>query len=84
MKLFVVKVAFDEEAGVWFVESSDVPGLATEADTFDELAAKLQVMVPELIELNGPDGDDDDGVPYDDVPIEIIAHRFSRVRLAAV
>lgn len=34
-------------------ESEDVPGLATEAPTLDELLAKLAVVVPELLEENG-------------------------------
>ena len=82
MSLLVVKAAYDTEAGVWYVEDSDVPGLATEAPTLEALSAKLQVMIPELMALNGRN-DDDDGLPPD-VPIEIIAHMSSRVRLARV
>jgi hypothetical protein len=48
-----VRALRDQEAGVWVATSDDVPGLATEADTMEQLAAKLQVMVPELLELNG-------------------------------
>ena len=33
MTLIVVKAAFDDEANVWFVESSDVAGLNLEAPT---------------------------------------------------
>ena len=35
-KVIVVKAARDQEAGVWFVESSDVPGLNLEADSLDD------------------------------------------------
>ena len=32
---------------------SSLPGLATEADTAEDLVEKLKVMIPELLELNG-------------------------------
>lgn len=80
MRQFRVDVRQDHEAGVWYVEHSDVPGLATEADTFEHLLAKLEVMIPELIELNEPDGDDGETV---DVPFELIAHASARIRLSS-
>ena len=48
-----VQALWDGEAGVWVAESDDVPGLATEAATLEELLAKLAVMVPELLAENG-------------------------------
>jgi predicted RNase H-like HicB family nuclease len=48
-----VQALWDGEAGVWVAESGDVPGLATEAVTLEDLLAKLAVMVPELLEENG-------------------------------
>jgi len=50
---FSVSVEWDEEAQVWYVAESDVPGLATEAPSMDQMIAKLKVMVPELLEENG-------------------------------
>jgi predicted RNase H-like HicB family nuclease len=50
---FSVEAEWDSEAGVWFVAHSDVPGLATEAATIDQLIEKLKIMVPEMLELNG-------------------------------
>lgn len=47
-----VRAIWDEEASVWSVSESDVPGLATSAPTLEALRAKLQVMIPELLELN--------------------------------
>lgn len=47
-----VHAFWDEEAGVWVAESEQVPGLVTEAETFEDLAAKLENLVPELLELN--------------------------------
>lgn len=43
---------WDSDASVWVAESVDVPGLATEAATRDELVDKLKVMIPELLEAN--------------------------------
>ena len=61
---------YDAEAQVWVAESDDVPGLITEADTYPELFAKLQVMIPELIELNeGSDGE---------APVELITRMPQR------
>ena len=53
MRALTVRALWDGEAGVWVAESQDVPGLATEASTLEELLAKLAVMVPELLEENG-------------------------------
>ncbi|MGC8968101.1 MAG: DUF1902 domain-containing protein [Thermus sp.] len=53
MRALKVQASWDGEAGVWVAESQDVPGLATEAPTLEELLAKLAVMVPELLEENG-------------------------------
>ena len=43
---------WDSEASVWVAKSDDVPGLVTEAPTPEELKAKLEVLVPELLEAN--------------------------------
>jgi len=53
----IVRAEWDKGAGVWVATSEDIPGLATEAETLDSLRAKLQVMIPELIEANGLDFD---------------------------
>ena len=50
---YVVRAWWDDEAKVWVAESDDVPGLATGAANLDELAAKLRIIVPELLEENG-------------------------------
>jgi predicted RNase H-like HicB family nuclease len=52
-KTFLVAVRWDPEAGVFVAESDDVPGLITEAESREALVAKLRVMIPELLELNG-------------------------------
>lgn len=47
-----VQAFWDPEAEVWVAESPDVPGLATEAATLEDLLSKLSVMIPELLEEN--------------------------------
>ncbi len=48
-----IKASWDSEAKVWVAQSSDVPGLVTEAETMEQLIAKLQTMIPELLQANG-------------------------------
>lgn len=50
---YLVRAEWDSEALVWVASSEEVPGLVTEADTIEALEAKLQKMVPELLEANG-------------------------------
>ena len=52
---FTVTVSHDEREGVWFVESSDVPGLNAEAPTFDALVEAIADLTPDLIAANAPD-----------------------------
>ena len=68
----VVKVAFDTEAEVWFIESSDVPGLHLEGSSVDDLYAKIPDAILDLLETTAS-GDFD-------FPVEIIAHASRRVR----
>jgi len=75
--IIVVKATFDDEGQVWFTESVDLPGLRIEGDTLEEIQAKLPGAIQDLVEAG--DGGDE---PYD-VPVELIAHASSRVRLRA-
>ena len=47
-----IKAFWDDEAEVWVAESDDVPGLITEAATMELLIERLQILIPELMELN--------------------------------
>ena len=40
-KIYFVRAEWDGEAKVWVATSDDVPGLATEAETMEELSKKL-------------------------------------------
>lgn len=70
MREFKVTAVWDPETSVWVAESKVVQGLVTEADTVEQLVAKLRVMVPELLEANGVLGKD-----VEDVPIRLVAER---------
>jgi predicted RNase H-like HicB family nuclease len=48
-----VTAEWDEEARVWVASSEDEPGLATGADTFEDLIEKLKIVIPELLVENG-------------------------------
>ena len=71
MRIAVVKAAFDDEAGVWFVETSDLEGLHVEGDTFEAFRQNVAAAVGDLLEGET------------DIPVEIIAHSSLRVRAAA-
>jgi hypothetical protein len=52
---FNIDVHWDDEAHVWYVEDSNVPGLVAEAPTVEAMESLLRVRVPELLELNMPE-----------------------------
>jgi predicted RNase H-like HicB family nuclease len=77
IKPYFVRAEWDADAGVWVATSDDVPGLVTEAPTIEALDAKLQVMVPELLEANGC-------MPADGaIAVELLARRFTVTAAAA-
>jgi hypothetical protein len=47
-----VHLDYDDEAKVWYVAKSDIPGLSLEAATPSELLSRIVEAAPELIELN--------------------------------
>jgi predicted RNase H-like HicB family nuclease len=73
--LIVVRATWDHEASVWTAESSDLPGLVTEASSLDELDRKLPGLIQDLME------DDDDGEM--EIPVEVVASFSKRVRVRA-
>ena len=75
-KPLFIRAEWDEEAMVWVATSDDVPGLATEAVTMEDLIGKLKVMIPELLMANNT-------VIEGEVPFEIITRRFELTQRAA-
>ena len=69
----VVKAARDPEAGVWYVEQSDLFGLNAEAETLEELVKKLPVVISDLLEPGEAE--------EVEVPIDIVVHVSTRVQL---
>jgi predicted RNase H-like HicB family nuclease len=64
MTPYQVIVEWDENARVWIASSDDVPGLATGADTLEELIEKLKIVIPELLVENGLLAEGTDHVPF--------------------
>jgi len=73
----IVNATWDGEGKVWIAESDGVPGLATGADTLEELVEKLKVAIPELLAENG--------IPFeaDNLPFKIEAERSEYANVAA-
>ena len=69
-----IKVLWDDDAGVWSASSSDVAGLAIEAQTKEALIKRLNVVIPELLELNHTS-------PERTVPAELIISGRQRLGL---
>lgn len=57
--VLTVQVMHGDEAAVWVATSDDVPGLVTEAPTLERLAAKVRIMIPELLDESGCSNGDD-------------------------
>ncbi len=74
-QVLVVKAVFDPDAGVWYTESGDIHGLRIEAPTLDALVERIPGAIEDLLE-------DDEGHGGLDIPIEVIAHASTRVRIA--
>lgn len=77
-----VHLAFDADAGRWYVAESDVPGLCLEADDPATLIRSIEQIAPELIELNAEEVSRRFGlkaserarlIPVFDSPIELAA-----------
>ena len=78
-KVYNIQAFWDTEAEVWVATSEEVTGLATEADTLENLNDKLREMIPELLILNGILEKDYQGL----ISIELICHRQEIISLAS-
>ena len=75
--LIIVNAIWDTDNKVWVAESEDVPGLATGADTLEELIEKLKVAIPEMLTENG--------IPFEPgrLPFKVEAERSEYANVAA-
>jgi hypothetical protein len=65
---FTVTVCHDDQEGVWFVQSSNVPGLNAEAPTLDALVEAIADLTPDLVAANLPDAAIERGSP---IPLHV-------------
>ena len=81
----VVHAEWDPEAGVYVATSDDVPGLVAEAATPSALQEKLNVLIPELLELNNVTvaGIGDAAVGYADISIILRSEQVTTLRVFA-
>jgi predicted RNase H-like HicB family nuclease len=73
----VVSAIWDADSKVWVAENEDVPGLATGADTLEELIEKLKVAIPEMLAENS--------IPFETgkLAFKVEAERYEFANLAA-
>lgn len=65
--LIEVQADWDPEAKVWIATSKAVPGLITEAGRREDLMARVEVMIPELLST-------DDGADKGTMAVEVVLH----------
>jgi hypothetical protein len=53
MALWTIRADYDPESAVWWIADSDLPGLAADAPTLEELATKIGAMLPDLLDIHG-------------------------------
>lgn len=70
--VILIKAIWDDDAKVWVATSENMPGLVTEAETIEQLEAKLSAMIADLL------GDDDRA----EIPIHLIAEQSKKLNIA--
>jgi len=78
---FKVCCNWDDEAGVWYVAESNVPGLSAEAPTVEAMQMLLNKRIPELAQLNMPELLELPAPRH--VPFDLIVKRHTDLRLAS-
>jgi len=68
-----IRAAWDDEAGVWFVEESDVFGVNAEAAALEEFRDKLPNVIADVL------ADNDPSRLRHDLTVEIIARFQTRI-----
>jgi hypothetical protein len=72
---YQVTIGRDQDAGVWLIRSTDLPGLSLEDASLDSLLEKLPQAVAWLLQARKVDAKE--------VPIEVVLVEHQRVRLDA-
>jgi hypothetical protein len=79
VRVLTIHCCWDDEAKVWYVADSDVPGLSGEAATVEEMSALLKDRIPELLALNErPETLRNER----EVPWKLVAERSERIAVA--
>lgn len=81
-RAITVRAMWDPEAGVFVATSDDVPGLVAEAADLPGLHEKLAVLIPELLELNGPAADSGEST-FHEVPLIVELQQRGTIRVPA-
>jgi predicted RNase H-like HicB family nuclease len=76
MEAFRVLAHWDQEAQVWWAESTDIKGLVAESETLEGLLDELRGVVPDLLQLNHH-------LAAQSVEIHLMADRIEGVRIPA-
>ncbi len=71
----IVRADWDEEVKVWVATSTDIDGLALEADSVELLMEKIPGALCDLIELNDLSGDYD----LPEIPFHLMASKIGRI-----
>ncbi len=76
--MYKIETFWDEEAQVWVATSEDVFGLATEAQSLEDLSKKLKIIIPELLILNQQISETYQG----EICFEMISRRQELIKVA--
>ena len=76
-KTYTVHARWDAESRTWWTDGEDIPGLTCQGDTFDELAAAVFELGPELLHANRVEP------PGETVEIRVVAERRAAACIAA-
>lgn len=77
MKTYTVHAQWDAATQTWWTDGEDIPGLTCQGDTFDELAAAIFELGPELLRANAVEP------PGQQIAITVVAERHETACIAA-
>ena len=72
MPEYTVSVAHDTEAGIWYVEMSDIEGLNAEAGSYEDLVDIVLDLAPDLVQAEGGAGG-----PALTFPVHVVQHAMA-------